>query len=250
MIKMTARMLRTTGTLLLACVLFVPAGAAQAQTLDEIIEASLEAAGGRDAVAAITSVRQTGTFVMSTGYGDISGDTEVVIVPNQKIYQELDSDLFQQTGAWNGTAGWQSDNMQGTVDLEGQQAESLEFQTMLHPFLPYNTPALGPAEFSKLDDAEVGGRPHHVVEVSRGSILYKFFVDAETRLVSRIMFDTDIPQAGRVTITGEASGYEEYNGVMLPMRNTVDVPGFVTIETRYTTVELNGEVDHSIFEKP
>ena len=136
------------------------------------------------------------------------------------------------------------------VGLEGQQAESLEYQTMLHPFLPYNTPALGQAEFSKLDDAEVGGRSHHVVAVSKGSISYKFSVDAETKLVSRITFDTDIPQAVRVTIMAEASGYEEHNGVLLAMRATVDIPGFVTIETRYTTVELNGEVDHSILEKP
>jgi hypothetical protein len=143
----------------LACVLFVPAGAPQAQTLDEIIQASIEATGGRDAMGRITSVRQTGTFTMSTGYGDIDGDTEVVIIPSQKLYQDLNSDLFQQTGAWNGTSAWQSDNVQGMVDLEGQQAESLEYQTMLHPFLPYNTSALGQAEFSKLDNAEVGRRP-------------------------------------------------------------------------------------------
>ena len=244
------RIVKTVGALLLAWVLFVPAGVAQAQTLDEIVEASIEASGGREALDRITSVRYTGMYTMGTGYGDLDGDTEVIVIPNQKLYQELDSDLFQQTGGWNGTAGWQSDSMQGTVDLEGQQAESLEYQTHLHPFLPYNTPALGQAEFSKLDDAEVGGRSHHVVGVSRGSISFKFFVDAETKLVSRIMFDTEVPQAGRVTITAEASEYEEHDGVMLPMRNTVDVPGFVTIETHYTTVELNGEVDHSIFEKP
>ena len=244
------RIAKTLGAVVLACGLSLPARAAQAQTLDEIIQASLEAAGGREAMGRITSVRQIGTFTMSTGYGDLDGDTEVLIIPNEKLYQELDSDLFQQTGGWNGTAGWQSDSMQGTVDLEGQQAESLEYQTHLHPFLPYNTPAYSPAEFSKLDDAEVGGRSHHVVAVSRGSISFKFFVDAETKMVSRIMFDTDVPQARRVTITAEASGYEEHNGVMLATRSTVDVPGLITIEARYTTVELNVEVDHSIFEKP
>ena len=163
------RIVRTVGVLLLAWVLLVPAGVAQAQTLDEIVEASIEASGGRDAMGRITSVRYTGMFTMSTGYGDLDGDTEVIVIPNQKLYQELDNDLFQQTGGWNGTAAWQSDSMQGTVDLEGQQAESLEYQTHLHPFLPYNMPAYGPAEFSKLDDAEIGGRSHHVVGVSRGA---------------------------------------------------------------------------------
>ena len=50
MITIATRTLKTVGALLLGCVLFVPAGAAQAQTLDEIIEASLEAAGGRAVV--------------------------------------------------------------------------------------------------------------------------------------------------------------------------------------------------------
>ena len=77
MITTRTRIVQTVGALLLACGLFVPAGAAQAQTLDEIIEASLEAAGGREAMARITSVRQTGTFIMSTDYGDLAASVRV-----------------------------------------------------------------------------------------------------------------------------------------------------------------------------
>ncbi len=68
--------------------------------------------------------------------------------------------------------------------------------------------------------------------------------------MSRIRFDTDYPQVGTVTITSESSAYEEVDGVMLATRSSVDIPGLFTIETTYTAVELNGEVDHSIFEKP
>ena len=245
---MTTRSVQTTGALLLAYVLCVPAGAAQAQTLDEIIEASLEAAGGRDAMAAIASVRQTGSFVMSSDLYDLEGYTEVITIPNQKIYQLLDGDLWQQTGAWNGTAGW-SDSPQGTVDWEGQQAESLAAQTVLHPFLPYNAPAFGAVEYRKLDDAEVGGRPHHVVAGSTGSIESKIFVDAETKLVSRTMLDLYIPELGNVTITSDMS-YEEHGGVMLVSASSTDIPGAYTVDTRYTTIEINVDVDHSVFEKP
>lgn len=91
------RIAKTLGAVVLACGLFLPAGAAQAQTLDEIIQASLEAAGGREAMGRITSVRQTGTFTMSTGYGDLDGDTEVLIIPNEKLYQELDHSIFEKS---------------------------------------------------------------------------------------------------------------------------------------------------------
>ena len=248
MMTMTTRFVNTGTALVLACGLFVPAGAAQAQTLDEIIEASLEAAGGREAMARITSVRQTGTFIMSTDYGDLAGDTERVIIPNQKFYQSLDSDLFQQTQAWNGTSGWQSDSMQGMTDLEGQQAEILVAQTVLHVFLPYNTP--GAPEYRKLDDSEVGGRPHHVVGLSTETLEFEVFVDAETKLVSHVSFEADVPPAGAITITAKSSGYEEHGGVMLATLTSLDIPGAVTIDTTFTTTELNMEVDQSIFEKP
>ena len=249
MITTKTRLVRTVGALLLACGLFVPDGAAQAQTVDEIIEASLEAAGGREAMARITSVKRTGTFTMSTDFGDIEGDIEVIIIPNQKVYQKLDSDLFQQTGAWNGATAWQTDPLQGGVtDLEGQQAEILIGQTLLHFFLPYNTPGAG--EYLKLDDAELGERPHHVMGLSTGTLEMELFVDAETKLISKISFETDMPQIGTVKITGGYSEYEEYNGAMLATRTSLEIPGFATIDTRFTTTEIDVEVDHSIFEKP
>lgn len=249
MITTKTRIVQTVGALLLAGGLFIPAAAAQAQTLDEIIEASLEAAGGREAMARITSVKRTGTFTMSTDFGDIEGDTEVVIIPNQKVYQKLDSDMFQQTGAWNGTTAWQTDPLQGGVtDVEGQQAEILSGQTLLHFFLPYNTPGAG--EYRKLDDSEVGGRPHHVVGLATGTLDIEVFVDAETKLISQISFETDMPQIGTVKITGGYSEYEEYNGAMLATRTSLEIPGFATIDTRFTTTEINVEVDHTIFEKP
>jgi len=33
-------------------------------------------------------------------YGDLAGDTELITIQNQKLYQLPDSDLFQQTGTW------------------------------------------------------------------------------------------------------------------------------------------------------
>ena len=126
MMTTKTRIEQTGSVLLLACVLLVPAATVQAQTLEEIIEASLEAAGGRDAMARVTSVKRTGSSTMNTPFGPIEGDAELIIIPNQKVYQSLDSEVFQQTSAWNGTAAWQSDTMQGTVDLEGGQRPTLD----------------------------------------------------------------------------------------------------------------------------
>ncbi len=89
-----------------------------------------------------------------------------------------------------------------------------------------------------------------MVGLSTETLEIEVFVDAETNLVSHVSFEADVPPAGAVTITAKSSEYEEHDGVMLATRTTLDIPGAFTIETTFTTTELNAEVDHSIFEKP
>ena len=245
---MTGRFRRATG-LVLAAVL-ASAGAAQAQTLDEIVDASLEAVGGREALAAVESVRQTGTFSMSTPFGDLEGGVESVVIPNRAIYQSLDSDLFQQASGWNGAAAWEWDSTQGARDVTGSQAASLVAQASLHPFWDYGASGPGVPTYSRLDDADVDGRNHHVVQVTWLDIDFRILVDAGTMLVSRIEFAGEAPGVGPVTVTVDTTDYEEHGGVMWSTSNTVEVEGAFRIDQRLSAVEINGEVDDSTFEKP
>ena len=245
----TGRFQRVIG-LILALSLVSFAGAARAQTLEEIANGSLEATGGRDALASVESVRQTGTFTMSTPFGDLEGDFENLVIPNRKLYQSFDSDLFQQRTGWNGTAAWQSDNTQGVVDVTGAQLAALVAQSSLHPFWDYGSTGPFAPAYSRLDDAELNGRNHHVVQASWAGVDFQVLVDAETLLVSRIQFTQEVPGMGTAAVTADASDYEEHGGVLWSASNTVEVQGAFTIDMRIDAVEINGEVDHSVFEKP
>ena len=242
------RFRRATGLILAAALVY--AGPAPAQTLEEIVDASLEAVGGREALAAVESVRQTGTFSMSTPFGDLEGDVEGVIIPNRAFYQSLDSDLFQQTTGWNGTVAWEWDSTQGARDVTGSQAASLVAQASLHPFWDYGASGPGVPAYSRLDDADVDGRNHHVVQVGWLDVDFRILVDADTMLVSRIEFTGEASGMGPVTVTVDTTDYEEHGGVMWSTRNTVEVEGAFRIDQHVAAVEINGEVDHSIFEKP
>lgn len=245
----TATFRRTTGLILVLTALTC-AAAARAQTLDEIAAASLEATGGRDALASVESVRQTGTFTMSTPFGDLEGDFENVVIPNRKLYQSFDSDLFQQRTGWNGTAAWQSDNTQGVVDVTGAPLAALVAQSSLHPFWNYGSSGPFAPAYSRLDDVELNGRNHHVVQASWQGVDFQVLVDAETLLVSRIQFSNEVPGMGTVAVTADASDYEEHGGVLWSAGNVVEVQGAFRIDMRIDAVEINGAVDHSIFEKP
>ena len=246
---MTGRFQRVTGLILALSVLSY-AGAVRAQTLEEIANGSLEATGGRDALASVESVRQTGTFTMSTPFGDLEGDFENLVIPNQKLYQSFDSEFFQQTTGWNGVAAWQSDNTQGVVDVTGSQLAALVAQSSLHPFWDYGGSGPFAPEYSRLDDAELNGRNHHVVQASWQGVDFQVLVDAETLLVSRIQFAQVVPGMGTAAVTADASDYEEHGGVLWSASNTVEVQGVFRIDMRIDAVEINGEVDHSVFERP
>ena len=192
-------------------------------------------------MARVESVRQAGTLLMSTPFGDLEGSVESIIIPNRRLYQRVDLDVDGRTTGWNGVTAWQSDYTQGVT--EAWVASSL------HPFWDYGATSPDSAEFSRLADAELAGRNHHVVQVSRPGVDSQVFVDADTMLVSRIQITEDVPGMGAVTVTGDRYDYQEHGGVMWPLGNRVELPGVVTIDARVSVIEVNGEVDRSIFER-
>ena len=236
--------------LLLTLPALVWAGAAQAQTLEEIIDAAVAASGGHEAIARVETVRRLGTFTMGTDFGDLEGYTEVVIIPYQKIFQTLTSDLFSQTSAWDGTVAWQADDFQGTTELTGPDAANLRNQSVLDWFQAYQNPAFDDVQYSKGDDQQVAGRDHFVVEISAGGIDYLYFLDKETHLVTQLTLAFDSSALGPVEATVRLSEYETFEGVEMATRSRLTIPGVFELDTTYDQTEINGPVDEAIFEKP
>ncbi len=226
-------------------------GVAQAQSLDDIVEAAVAAAGGREAIERIETLRAAGTFTMGTEFGDIGGDMEVVIVPHQKIYQALRSDLFSQTSAWDGSVAWQSDDFTGTIELTGTAAANLRNQSVLDWFVGYQNPIFDDVQYAKADDEQVDGRDHFVVEISAGGIPYRYFLDKETHLVTQLLLELDVPEAGGlVEVTVRLSEYETFEGVQMPTRQQQVIPGVFDLDVTFGRTVVNGPVDEAIFAKP
>ena len=237
--------------LLLTLAVLMGAGAAQAQSLDEIVEAAVAATGGREAISRIESLRRTGPFTMGTEFGDLGGDLEAVIIPNQKVYQSLSSDFFSQTTAWDGTVAWQSDDLQGTVELSGTDAANVRNQSVLDWFAAYPNPSFDDVQYAKGDDQQLGGRDHFVVELAAGGLDYGYFIDKETYLVTQIMLEINNPQVGgMVEVTIRLSDYETFEGVKMPTRQQLSIPGVFDLDTTFSETVINGPVDETIFAKP
>ena len=247
-----------TGFLLAACV--VTAAAASAQTtptppsVDEVVEKSLSAIGGRAALAKITSRSISGKMSVATDNGDISGTIEGVNQAPNKMRRLITLDL-SALGAgmatieqrFDGTTGVVMDSMRGDSTLSGSQLDNLKNGIFPSPLLGYKERGtkivLGGKE--KIGDRDVYALS---VQPATGPVT-RLFVDAQSYLPARAVVTLELPELGSVEQTSDFSDYRDVDGVKVPHGIKISSPA-QTITITVTKVEHNLKIDPSTFTKP
>jgi len=225
-----------------------------AQTADEIVEKHLAASGGRAALAKLTSRSMTGTIVLSTPGGEISGPFEILSQAPNKARTFITLDL-SALGAgkivyeerFDGTTGYVIDTMQGNRDMTGGQLAYLKNDVFPTPFLGYMergaTVELGGKE--KLGDREA----YHLILRPKGGPALHRYVDAESYLEVRMLMTMSAPQVGDFEQTMDFLDYRKIDGVQVPFKVT-GTSSFQTFTVNIAKVEHNQTIDPSLFAKP
>jgi len=241
-------------TLSLAALVLLCAGAARAQTADDIIDKTLAALGGREAIGKLTSRVTAGTMVISSPGGEFNGTIEVTNQSPNKLRTLVKIDLSAVgmgtavvDQRFDGTSGYAMDTMLGDHPVTGNQLDNMYNQVFPSPLLDYakrgTKIVLGGKE-------KVGDRDAYALSITpaRGSVT-RVFVDAETYLPLRTIVNVEIPQAGMVEQTTDVSDYRVVDGVKLPFRlvNTSSVQSFTVTVTK---IEHNVKIDPALFVKP
>lgn len=241
--------------MLAVLVLLAPAHLAAAQTADEILERSITALGGRAAHAKLKSRLATGSIVLGTPVGDITGSIEVLNAPPNKTRTLIKADL-SSIGAgplvvdqrFDGHSGYVLDSLQGNRDITGSQLETMKNSAFPHIYLGYKE--LGIAV--KLGGKEkVGDREAYAIvfEPATGPSM-RNWIDAETYMPIKMAMTVHVPQLGTdVEQTTEFLDYKEIDGVKVPfrLRASSSVQNFtVTVDK----IEHNVPVDEKLFVKP
>jgi outer membrane lipoprotein-sorting protein len=246
--------MRLIQTAFLILVLLFTGAAASAQTVDEIVEKSLAAIGGRPALGKITSRSMTGKMAISTENGEISGTIEAVNQAPNKMRRLITLDLsaFGMGTAtieqrFDGTTGYVLDSMRGDSALTGNQLENLKNGIFPSPLLDYKDRGtkiiLGGKE--KLADRDVYALS---VQPATGPVT-RLFVDAESYLPVRAIVTLEVPELGPQEQTTDFSDYRDVDGVKVPFV----IKGSSAIQTftiTVTKVEHNVKVDPAMFVKP
>ena len=238
----------------LAAILLAWAPIASAQTVDEVIEKSITAMGGRAAMEKIKTRSMTGTLALSTPAGDIPGTVEVQNAAPNKMRTVIKADL-SAFGAgqllvdqrFDGTSGYMINSMQGDQPITGGQLDSMKANSFPHPFLDYKARGVKATLSGK---EKVGERDAFVLvfEPSAGSPIRQF-VDAESFLPVRTVMKVTTPQTGEIEQTADSSDFREVDGVKVPfsVRLTNAMQG---VSMTFTKVENNVAIDDKVFVKP
>jgi hypothetical protein len=240
--------------LLLAGLVLGVAGTATAQTVDEVVEKSLTALGGRATLEKLTSRHTTGTMVVSTPGGDLPGTIEVFNQAPNKLRTLINVDLSSLgAGAvtvdqrFDGTSGYAMDSMRGDGPVTGAQLENMRNSVFPSPLLNYKERGtkivLGGKE-------KVGDRDAFALSITpqTGSVS-RVFIDAESYLPIKAIINTELPDIGPLEQTTEFSDYREVDGVKVPhrLKGSSAVQNFTVTVTK---VEHDTKIDPALFVKP
>jgi len=219
--------------------------AQQSLTAEQILEKSVEAAGGRQAIEKITSFVGKGTLeIPSQG---VVGALEVVgKAPNKRLVIVRIEGWGELRRSCDGQSAWESRPDQGFRLLEGVEREDALADCV------FDDQAAWRKLFPKVELAgkeKVGEREtYKVILTPAKSRPTTRYIDAETFLPVRMLQTRTTPQ-GEVQVQTDLSDYRERDGVKTPhLMKQIAGPQDMTI--KLAEVENNVPIEDARFAQP
>ena len=239
------------GVLLTSFVLM--GAAASAQTADDIIEKSIAAAGGRAALAKVTSRATTGTITLTTPGGDLAGTLAILNQAPNKMHTVITLDLSAMGGGmmtidqrFDGTNASATNSMQGETPVTSGQVDTWRNAIFPSPFLDYKERG---TKIELTGKEKIEGRDAYVLLMTpaKGSAT-RMWVDATTFQPVKSVATIETAEAGPVEQTLVVSDFRDVDGIKVPFR-LVGSSAIQTFTIVVTKVEHNVKVDPARFTK-
>ncbi len=230
-----------------APLILVVAGAAQqaAPTAEQVIEKSIAAIGGREALGKLSSTYAKGTmdFPASEMHGTIERYSKA---PNKQLTVTVLEGVGESRQGFDGQVAWSQDTSGAVTELTGPALDDLKRRAAFTALLDWRR-HYPKAELAGKKILE--GRETYMVRLTdtAGAVTTHWY-DAGTYLLVR---ETRIhaTQDGDMLITAEFSDYREINGVKAPFRIRQVMP---IGEIVFTMTELknNIPIEDAVFARP
>ena len=216
-------------------------------TADQIISTYLDNIGGADNWKALTSIRMEAK--MSQMGMEFPG--VMIQAPPNKQRMEINIQGQEMVQAYDGETAWWINPFMGASDAQpmpAEMAEEFTKETFEDDFIDYAKKG-HTAEYT--GDQEVDGVTCHEVKLTKedGTEEFHYF---DPEYMVPIMQKTIISsgQMEGQAVETYLSDYEEVDGLMIPMFIESKVNGATQFALTVTKIELNPEVDATIFAYP
>ena len=233
------------------------AGAASAQTADELVAKNLKAKGGVENLKAIKGMKITGRVTLPGAGGGGGMEIPMTIVtkrPN-RFRQESEFQGQKIIVGFDGTKAWMINPMTGQNQpqpIEGPRLEMVKQQADLDgPLVDYKTKGTA---IEVLGLETIDGKKVHKLKVTpktgRSVTLY---LDAETGLEAKTVMEAPADEAGpgapAATLESVFSNYQSVGGLTMPHTIQQKANGQV-LQIDIDKIELSPAADDSLFAMP
>jgi len=234
-------------SILIVCLSFSLAPAFGQETsskpsVDQIMEKSIAAAGGRDSMMKMSSVVGIGNLEISAM--GINARFELYMkAPDKRLTVAAVDGYGDVKRGFDGKVGWSSEPQNGLVDLAGEELATAKREAVFNGELRWKE--LYPkAEVT--GKGKVGTHDCWIVKLTpaEGQPVTHYY-DAETFELTKVVSNTP---AGEVPV--ELSEYRDIgNGVKSPYEMKITQPGLGEMVIRFKELKPNAEIDDSKFAK-
>jgi hypothetical protein len=234
---------------LLIVVAFMAPALVSAQTVDEIVARHVTARGGREALAAVRTLRMTGRAVAGPGKEAI---VRREIARPGRIRTEF---VFQGTTGvyvWDGSAGWQVSPLDGRLEPGPMSAEaaalSAEQADFEGPLVDWKAKG---HSVERVGSATLPGGPAHELKVTlKSGVVRRVWVDAQSGLIVKTGSTRKV-RGHEVAVEVVYGDYRETGGLRFARSIDIGVkerPQRLRIMVE--NVEVNPPLDDSRFSLP
>ncbi len=223
------------------------AGAAEGKRL---VGRMLAALGGAEKVDAVRNIHLQATMEATSPQGVMQVQSVgYVKLPNQLRY-ELTLPFGTIVQVLSGDGSGFLANPQGTQAMPASQVAQLEAAFLRLPVALMQRRDDPGFEAVALEDGELDGKPIQRLHVSLDGHQQTLGIDAETGYVLSIEYRGTGFTGAPGDLRQVFSDYREVQGVMMPFASTTTFDGQPMFDGVNTSVEINGDIDDSLFVKP
>ncbi len=230
---------------LLSLSILFSVAAAQAQTVDDIIQKHLTAIGGKEKLTAIQSVRMEHTMQIM---GNEAPTTMVVL--NGKGYRsESEFNGQKMIQVFTEQGGWAINPMAGGTDPEPMsegQFNAGKDQIYVVPFLDYAAKG-NKAELMGLE--KVGSvNAYKIRLVDKNNLATTFYFDPATYYIIQSVKSAEMMGQQMEVVTTYADHKKTDYGWVVPHAMEINLGGQFSLTAKLNKIEVNTPVDASLFE--